>query len=321
MSATNTKTDNCIRDKDGNFLSCYYASAQPEWVTDFNGDGIADALFHFMDEGLGGGGNAFGYEYRIVLLDQAQKIQKQYALFGGGKMSYGQLNINRVHNGKIEASYEENQFLRGNYEDTLNLKSEDLVFSLEGDRIVEAHYHNCPMAMMKKQIFKTDKGLKIEKDIASDDQYNEECTESITMPDRSQYTAILGGCEELSLHFSRTIAYDKRLETNKAFIKQTLLEELLFLKEHTLYPTVIKAAYDQVQKTQSGSLTIEQYGGVTLHLNMADHWQAHLFISGNAEQGSFLTLRFVKAKAGETMAFWESMDNKMKLKPQKKATK
>lgn len=306
--------DHCIRDKEDNFLSCYYAESQPGWCSDFDGDGITDALFRFMDEGLGGGGNAFGYDYRIVLLDKQQHIRKQYSIFGGGKLSYAQLDVNRVAQGKIYATYEENQFLRGNYEDTLDLKSYSLEFMLEGDRVVEKHYRNCPLAAMKKQLFRTDRGLQLRSSIESDDQYNESCTESISMPDGSHYTAMLEGCEDLNLYFSRTIAYKKELESEKELMKKTLLNQLLFLKENTIYKSLMTAGYEQLTKCPSAKLAGSKYGGTEFHAELSGGWQMHLFISGNKEQGSFLTLRFVKPKATTEMDFWESMDSKMKLK-------
>ncbi|MCH5720087.1 hypothetical protein [Niabella hibiscisoli] len=104
--------DDCLRDKEGYFLSCLSAESSVKWVTDFNKDGWSDAVFLFTDEGLGGGGNAYGFDYRVLLLNDKRQIISQYTVFGGGKFSYGHLQIDQVKNGRIYATYNENPMSR-----------------------------------------------------------------------------------------------------------------------------------------------------------------------------------------------------------------
>ncbi|MFV0606640.1 MAG: hypothetical protein ACK5NK_12440 [Niabella sp.] len=310
-----TIDDRCIRNAEGDFLSCYSAESITDWVTDFNGDGYEDAVFNFLDEGLGGGGNAFGFDYRVVLLDSGHNIINQFIIFGGGKFSYGHLSIDNIENGKIYATYQENLMSRSADEGTDNLKSVSLVFYFDGDKIVEEGYAKCPLSAMKdKKIFKTDSGFKIDKQLEMNDQFNEECREQLQLPDGSYYVAILDGCEDLELYFSHRIEYNPALEKSTIFMKERLLEELVFLKENTIFKTIINNAYVKLKKYNTAQIKVDSNGGTALHFTLPDGWKSHLFLSGNKEQGSFITIRIEKPKYAGQMDFWESMESKKKLK-------
>ena len=306
--------DNCVRDEEGNYLSCFSAESSPKWVTDFNNDGNPDAVFQFTDEGLGGGGNAFGYDFRIILLDKNLKILDQQSFFGGGKMSFATLSIDAVKNGKISATYEENPYGNINYNENMVLKNTALTFSLKDGKVIEESYTNCPFSKMQKQIFLADKGFSIVKNIGLDDQFNEELWETAELPNKVKYKASLSGCEDLDLYFTRTISYRKDLENNRVLIKKILLDDLLILQESTIFQSVIKSTYSRLQKTKPENIKLAKYGGTDIHFILNDNWKANLFVSGNKEQGSFITFRFVKTKNTKQMDFWESMDSKKKLK-------
>jgi hypothetical protein len=306
--------DNCLRDKDGHFLSCLSAESSVNWVTDFNKDGSPDAVFLFTDEGLGGGGNAYGFDYRVVLLNSKRSIIEQYTIFGGGKFSYGHLEIDQVKDGKLYATYNENPMSRSYEEDGENFKKVSVVFSFLGNRMVEERYAHCPLASMKKQIFKKDNGLAIDSMLEMNDQFNEEYTEIVRMEDGSKLVASLSGCEDLDLYFSRTIQYKASLETNTVAIKEELLKNLQFLKDNTVFKTVIHHTILQLNQLGTKSIKTDRNGGTALHLSLPDGWNAHLFISGNKEQGSFITIRFEKPKHKTGMMnFWESIESKQLL--------
>ncbi len=307
--------DNCIRDKDGHFLSCLSAESSESWVTDFNRDGWPDAVFLFTDEGLGGGGNAYGFDYRVVLLDSKRTIISQYTLFGGGKFSYGHLQIDQVKDGKLYATYNENPMSRSDGESPDNLKQVAVSFSFRDNKIVEDRYVDCPLASMKKQIFKKDSNLRIDSTLEMDDQFNEAYTETVHMKDGSKLVASLSGCEEPDLYFSRTLKYQPALKTDPSAKKEALLHNLQFLKDNTLFKTVITHAILQVNQLETGRINEDKNKGTALHLLLPDGWKTHLFISGNEEQGCFITIRFEKPKnkAG-MMDFWESMESKSKLR-------
>lgn len=307
--------DNCLRDKDGHFLSCLSAESSESWVTDFNKDGWPDAVFLFTDEGLGGGGNAYGFDYRVVLLNGQRAIINQYILFGGGKFSYGHLEIDRVKDGRLYAAYKENPMSRSYGEGEDNLKHVAVSFSFRDNKIVEDRYAACPLASMKKQIFKKDNNLKADSTLEMDDQFNEAYTEIVRMDDGSKLVASLSGCEDLDLYFSRTIKYKASLETSVAAMKEELLKNLQFLKDNTVFKTVVHHTIVQVNQLETRSIKTDRNGGTALHLSLPDGWKAHLFISGNKEQGSFVTIRFEKPKHKMgMMSFWESMESKQQLR-------
>ncbi|MGJ1433053.1 hypothetical protein ACR79M_15875 [Sphingobacterium spiritivorum] len=309
-----TPGDNCVRDEDGNFLSCYTAESSPLWVNDFNHDGFPDAVFQFMDEGLGGGGNAYGFNYIIVLLDAKQTIIDQYSIFGGGKFSFGHLSIDRVDKGKMYATYDENPMSRSASDnDDDELKHVQVVFSLQDNKIVEETYKNCPVADVKKQIFNSDNQQQLKITSGMDDQFNEDYTEVITLSDRTQFTANLSGCEDLELYFSRTIPFKKELEFNKSSIKQELLLNILYLRENSLFKSILTQTYLQLTNLNKELIKTDKDGGAALHFTLSDKWAANLFISGNEEQGTFITIRYVRPKYAESMDFWESMESKAKL--------
>ncbi|MGJ1385868.1 hypothetical protein ACR782_06670 [Sphingobacterium spiritivorum] len=306
-----TAGDNCVRDEDGNFLSCYSAESSPFWVDDFNQDGFPDAVFQFMDEGLGGGGNAYGYNYLLVLLDKEHHILNQYSIFGGGKFSYGHLTIDRVEKGKIYTTYNENPMSRSAYdEDDIELKQVNLVFSFQDNKVVEEHYQRCPMADVKKQIFIPNDRQLIKPTLQPDDQFNEEYTEVITLTDSTQYIASLSGCEDLELYFSRTIPFRTELESNRSAIKQELLLNILYLRENTFFKTVLTHTYSQLTNMDKELIETDEHGGTSIKLVLPDKWVAYLFVSGNEEQGSFITIRYERSKLEEAMDFWESMESK-----------
>ncbi|GEM_PF-2966722 len=307
--------DNCLRDKEGHFLSCLSAESSVKWVTDFNKDGWPDAVFLFMDEGLGGGGNAYGFDYRVLLLNDKRQITSQYTLFGGGKFSYGHLQIDQVKNGRIYTTYSENPMSRSYGEGEENLKEIPLIFSFRDNKIIEDSYVSCPLSSMKKQIFKKDTGLKIDSTLEMDDQFNEGYTEVVSMNDGSQMVASLSGCEDLELYFSRTIRYKAALETNPIAIKEELLKNLQYLKDNTVFKTIVQHTISQLSGLETNQIAIAKNGGTALHLTLPDGWKTHLFISGNPEQGCFTTIRFEKSKSKTGMMdFWESMESKKSLR-------
>jgi len=309
---TYRERDNCLRDTQGNILSCYYAETSESWITDFNKDDMPDALYLFTDEGLGGGGNAYGYEYRIVLLNNKGDILEQYGIFGGGKFSFAHLEIDYVHNGEIYAVCKENPMARDPGQESEALKSMQLVFSLEDGKIIEKHFKRCPIAAMKKQIFRKDKGLAIEASLDLDDRYDEEYHERARLSG-SICNAYLSGCEDVLLSFGFDKAFEPLLKTDPAAVRQELQQDLFLLKEHTIFKTLINNAYQQVSNINPALIRPDKYGNTTLHLRQADGWQVKIFVSGNEEQGSFITIRFEKPKKGDLMDFWESMASKRRL--------
>lgn len=311
----NQRNGDCVFGKSEGFtLSCVYTSWDVNWSTDFDGDSNEDLVIQISDEGLGGGGNAFGYYFIFVTLDAKKKIKEIYPLFGGGKLSYGLLSIDTVVNGRMFANLAQNSYAYGYQEiDEDNLGQISLEFYLQNQILFEESYKKCPIAEMSKNIFKENIGFEIDKDLSLDDSYNFEQVERLHLKDKTYYFASIAGCEDIDLFVTHTIPYDMELEDNKEAIKKVWLEHLQFLKENTRYSTVYAELYQQVSALKSQNLTLHKYGGAEKEIVLKNKWKSVLFVSGNSEQGSFITIRLTKIQYDQPLEFWEALENKAKL--------
>ncbi len=282
---------NCVYSKEYDFaLSCYEAYGKTSWVTDFDGDGNADAVIHFMDMGLGGGGNAFGYDYRVLLLDDKQQIKEQFSIFGGGKLSLTHLTITGVKNGKIYAEAEENVYAtRQSFEDTLNIESTSHIFAYQNGRIVEENYYKCSMSKMTdKQIFKVCDGCTVNRSVELNSEYQDESKETLQTPGGDFYTGFLSGCDELHLSLEKKISYKKSLEKDKNAIKAEIIKTLEQLIPATQYPTVLKLLLKDMAALRPANIAIGEYGGTQIQLVLENRWKARIYVNGNPEQGSWV---------------------------------
>lgn len=119
---------NCYQNEDSITLSCFEAG--PHWITDFNKDGEKDILIKLLDQGLGGGGNAYGYTYEILILKNG-KVVDQHTILGGGKFSLTHLTIDDVHNGVVYGTEEGNTWA-GEPESTT-----DVQYKVVGGKLVK----------------------------------------------------------------------------------------------------------------------------------------------------------------------------------------
>lgn len=306
------RREDCIFGKEEGFtLSCLSAYWDINWVTDFDGDSINDLIIQITDEGLGGGGNAFGYDFNIVTLDKNQKIKNVYSLFGGGKMSYALLSIDKVNNGKIYATYEQNPYGYGFKEVTFkNKETLALEFLLENDIILDKNYKKCPIAEMNKNIFKKNINFKIDRKVSLNGLYNIEQEEQLYLKDKTHYYASISGCEDINLYFTHTTSYKQSLEKDKAKIKDIWLEHISFLKENTRYKTVFSELYTKLIKLEIKNIELQEYGEANNEITLNNNWKAFLFTSRNEEQGSFITIKLIKSVKTEPLNFWESLKRK-----------
>lgn len=307
--------NNCIYDREENFtLSCVYTDWDPDWITDFDGDSNQDLVVWLMDEGLGGGGNNFGYSYYIVTLDPNLSIREVYTLFGGGKLSYSLLGIDTIYNGRVYATYEPNKtaYLFAD-EDSEKLQELNLEFFLDNNMLVEKNYKKCPIAEMNKNIFKDNIEFQVVRNSSLDDQYNREQNERLLLRDSNIYYASIAGCEEIELIFTTTIPYNKTLENDKSKIKSTWMEHISFLKETTRYPSLFNELSQKLVSLKSANLNLGGDGRAEYKVDLKNKWRAYLYVSGNEEQGSFITIRFLRLVDSEPLDFWESLVRKSNL--------
>lgn len=305
----------CIYGKKHGFtLSCILTDYSLDWTTDFDGDLIDDIVIQVVDEGLGGGGNAFGYEFYAVTLDQEKEIKDIYTLFGGGKMSYALLSVDSVNRGTIYATYEQNPYAYGFDEVTYENKEQlALEFTIKDGMLQEKNYASCLISEMNKDIFKNDIDFKVERSVSLDDLFNIQQEEILYLQDQTHYYASITGCDEINLFITHTIPYQKALEKDRAKMKNIWLEQIRFLKENTRYKTVLDELDKKLTNLESKDLQLQEYGGATQEFVLQNDWKAFLFVSGNEEQGSFVTVRLVKSKETEMLEFWELLKRKCGL--------
>ena len=313
LDSAHIRQGNCVYGTDEGFtLSCITVDWDTHWTTDFDGDRIEDVVFQMMDEGLGGGGNAFGYWFEIVTRNSEGQIKQRHSLFGGGKFSRANLSIDSVYNGMLYTSYAQNNFGKLPEEETPDqYDTLTLVFSIYENELQESNYANCPLAAMNKNIFTDPPGFSVTRSRSLDDGFNVEQQENLLLPDGTKYYAAISGCEDLDLYFTQTIPFDPRANDTKTLVKTIWLEHLAFLQTHTRYKTVISALRERLSAQSVTKITPDAYGGFTFECTLDKGWKATLFISGNEDQGTFVTIRLLKLVEDSPLPFWESIKRKI----------
>jgi hypothetical protein len=239
------RQENCIYGKkEGMTLSCIAAYWEKKWCGDLDDDGQMDIIIQLVDEGMGGGGNAFSYDFKIITLKPSLQIKKIYSLYGGGKMSYASLSIDQVSNGKIFTTYTQNPYGYGFDKVTYdNADSLGFVFYIEDNKIQEEHYKKCNLCTMNKNIFRNDLTYKVKRNLYLNSSYDEEQEEYLFLSNKDYYHARISGCEGIKLSFSKTSLYNKLLEGNGVQIKNEFIKQIVFLMNNTRYKTVFSSLY------------------------------------------------------------------------------
>ncbi len=313
ISKTGSKDKECIRDEENDMtLSCFYIHSKPEWVHDFNGDGEDDVLVHFLDEGLGGGGNVFGYSYKLVLMKDGE-INEIHDIFGGGKFSYGLLEVNKVEDGKIYATYEENPMSRTDYEDESPLRSVEPVFEYKDGKIVETSFLRCPIAGMDKRIFKNDIAYKVDRKTDMNDLFEEEQTERLYLrknDEKDFIFATLSGCRNINLYFSHTIPYLPSIANDREQSRKLLLDFVTLLQENTRFSSTLKQLHDKII---TNDFYEESYEGYILKATILlnNNWEANIqmnnysYMDNNKRISTVIRLDKVDGK--RSAGFWEDI--------------
>jgi hypothetical protein len=303
------RQDNCLYGVEEDLtLSCFTIDWDLNRVFDLNGDSMPDLLVRVIDEGLGGGGNMYGYDYEVIILNAEKRITEKYSLFGGGKFSYAHLSIDRVTNGRIYATYRQNPYT---YDDEdVEMDSVKLEFFIENNQLREAHYAACPLSAMDKRIFRNDLEFRVDRSPSLDDAYNEEQIETLFLADSTHYYASLNGCESMELSFHHSFPFDESLQTSKSLIKSTWIEHLDFLIASTRYPSMLSEVREQLSKPKHQAFVPDEYGNFNESFVLKNNWTCRLFLSGNEAQSSYVSI-LVENEAMEELTFWEELKQKV----------
>lgn len=300
----------CLRDRSGHLQACFSAHSSPAWVSDFNHDGIADALF-CVEELHADAADDDIREYRLLLLDAQQNISHQFAIAGSGPFLHGDLLVQQVSAGRIDALLYQKGLSQQGHAASAD-RAIPLSFYVHNGVLHEASYQSCPLAAMKKQIFRRDQRLRVHSERQLDDLYNEEYTERVIAFDDS-CRAALRGCEDLLLTFAWHLRYDGALHQNAEAIKQLLLGKLRFVEQHTLFRTLLQENLRQLESLNTDLILPNRYGNTSVKLRLPDGWLSTLSFGGNAAQGSDITLVLEKPMAQHTMPPWQSLIRKAHL--------
>ncbi len=284
VAETGTLSDNCIRDTEtGMALSCFEIFSQDDWVSDFDGDGQPDVLVHFLDEGLGGGGNAFGYDYKVVFIKNG-KIDRIEEIFGGGKFSENYLQIDKVKDGKIYATLTENQIARMNYEDESPLKERALTFQYKDGNIQEMSYSKCPIAEMNKNIFKATSSHLVNRNVKINSDYEQEQSESLILDNKPNLIvqATFSGCENPKLYFSVSHK-NLDVEVDREYIINRISEVIRFLAEETRYTSTFNNLLKEFKKADKLTLDSGYYNSYNVTYKLINNWTAQITAIDNKE--------------------------------------
>ena len=310
LGQTGTLKDECIRDEEtGMALSCYDINSRTEWVCDFNGDGETDIMVYFMDAGLGGGGNAFGYDYKVILMKNDQ-IGDILSIFGGGKFSYGLLEIDSIRSGRIYATCSENKMSRTDFEDETPLRSAKLEFEYKDGMMLEQSYLRCPIANMDKRIFKDGTIYKVERNAESNDLYELEQWEKLFLKEDDPDDLILAsisGCENINLRFSYNISHTDSI-SQKHVVKARIMYFLNTLQENTRYASTLKMLSDKVADIVE--LESTEYSLVRQEFLLTNKWNAYVLVNEyttDDKKDLSITINLTKTESSKPDDYWSAI--------------
>ncbi|WP_108869342.1 hypothetical protein [Aquimarina aquimarini] len=205
---------------------------------DFNQDGIKDYWGSVIDEGLGGGGNAFGYEIGIFQLSKTDEFIF-ISYFEGGKFSDIHYTLDG-HKNEIPIIGVTPNF-QGSYGLSIE-KSETVAIAFENGEIISKSYeNNCQMAQMKnKSIFK-DTLLNVQKKETLS-EFLEVQQQETYIDNTITYQADISGCNDFFLNF---YANTKTEMKEERFI-QIVFD---FLNTHTRFSSIVKKIKQQYLNT------------------------------------------------------------------------
>lgn len=303
------RQDDCIYGvKEDLTLSCFYVGGSVNRIADLNGDSISDLVLRVEDIGLGCGGNNYGYDYEVIILNAEKSIREKYSIFGGGKFSYAHLSIDSLANGRIFATYRQNPFAY--YEiDDFEPDSLHFEFFIENGKLQEVHYAACPLSEMNKRVFRNDLDYQIERSLGLDDSFNEEQNEVLFLADGSHYNAWIRGCETIDLGFNHSFPHNPSLKTSKSLVKSTWIEHLDFLIATTRFSSMLSEVREELTKRKHQAFMPYKYGGFEEKFVLKNNWTCRLWLSGNEDQDSYVAVLF-KKEVTEELEFWEELKRK-----------
>jgi hypothetical protein len=280
-------------------LSCFEITWNLKWIGDINRDGEDDIILRVEDDGLGGGGNAYGYDYYVIYLKD-KKIINIDTIFGGGKFSHAFLEVDSVSNHTIFATLTENQILDVDVDSKTQPKEIKLQFIRNNNKVVEKSYFTCPFQTMDKRIFKPEvAGVK--RGLRSNDLFEEEQNERLNLNNKDIF-ATFSGCKTLELFFAVDRPFDSKLKDDPMYKENELLKESTFLEDNTRFGDLFALMNLDIKKK---GLFLQKT------VPMSNGWSYYTVISSYSEENKEVTricIRFINKNTDKIIPdFWEEI--------------
>ena len=196
---------------------------------DFNKDGVEDYWGSIFDEGMGGGGNMFGYELGIFQIENNDTL-KFIPFFEGSKFSDIVYTLQGFKKGNPLIGVGVN--FQGSYGN--NIQVDEIVeIAFQNNTIIPVSYNsNCNMSKMNdKTIFKSTVSGVVRTQTMSD--FLDEQQEEIYTNGSRTFSAVLCGCNSFFIEF---LVKDSNKNNKNHFVGNAFD----FLIEHTRFASIIK---------------------------------------------------------------------------------
>lgn len=243
--------DNCyygMIDGEKVALSCFDVEWNLKWIGDINKDGEDDIILKVTDDGEGGGGNAYDYEYLVVYLKSGAIFNKD-TIFGGAKFSRGNIDIDSISNNMIFARLDDASIFDAYFDDTsiFNKPNVGLHFIYKEGKLVGSTYSNCPLKGTDKRIFKSEL-TNVERQLDTNEIYEEEQVETYKVNDNKTIRANNTGCQNVKMNFVISVPFYKNWETDSVYRKKEWLNNVEFLKNNTRFEALFTEIYKNIEK-------------------------------------------------------------------------
>ena len=229
-------------------LSCFEVEWNLKWVGDINNDGEDDIILKITDDGEGGGGNAYDYNYLVIYLKE-NKILKMDTIFGGGKFSMGNIEVDSVSNHTILASLDDANIYDVTFDDTAlyNKPNIGLQFKYKEDKLVGSSYSNCQLKGTDRRVFKPEL-TNVERHFGINEIFEEEQEESLKMDDHKSIRVENTGCQNVKLSFVINVPYYENWEKDTLSRNKEWLSSVEFLKNNTRFEDLFNEIYRDIEK-------------------------------------------------------------------------
>jgi len=229
-------------------LSCFEVEWNLKWVGDINKDGEDDIILKVTDDGEGGGGTAYDYEYQIIYLKNGKVFNKD-TIFGGAKFSRGNIEIDSISNNIVFASLDDASRDDAYFDDVtiFNKPKVGLQFTFKEGKLVGNTYSNCPLKGTDKRIFKSEL-INVERQLDINEIYEEEQVETYKANDHKTIRANNTGCQNVKMNFVITVPFYKNWKSDSVYRKKEWLNNVEFLKNNTRFEELFTEIYQDIEK-------------------------------------------------------------------------